>query len=45
MTHARLIKDRLLLPLAGVLIVLAAWEATVVAYQLPEIVLNTPWAD
>jgi sulfonate transport system permease protein len=42
--HAGLIKDRLLLPLAGVLIVLAAWEATVVAYQLPVIVLPSPWA-
>src|SRR3954463_10967885 len=35
---------RVLLPLAGVLLVLAAWQATVVAYALPAIVLPSPVA-
>ena len=35
---------RVLLPAAGVLIVLAIWEATVVSYKLPPIVLPSPWA-
>lgn len=35
---------RVLLPLAGVLVVLGAWEATVVLYRLPAIVLPSPWA-
>jgi ABC-type nitrate/sulfonate/bicarbonate transport system permease component len=37
------LRNRVLLPLAGVLIVLAVWEATVVVYQLPVIVLPSPW--
>ena len=35
---------RVLLPLVGVVLVLAAWEATVVAYALPAIVLPSPLA-
>jgi len=35
---------RLLLPLAGLVIVLVAWEGTVVAYALPSIVLPSPRA-
>ena len=35
---------RVVLPAAGVLIVLAIWEATVVLYKLPPIVLPSPWA-
>jgi sulfonate transport system permease protein len=35
---------RLGLPLAGVALVLAIWECTVLAYRLPAIVLPTPWA-
>ena len=35
---------RVLLPLVGVLLVLGAWQATVVAYALPAIVLPTPLA-
>jgi ABC-type nitrate/sulfonate/bicarbonate transport system permease component len=40
----RLIGNRVLLPLVGVLLVLAAWQGTVVAYDLPVIVLPSPWA-
>ena len=40
----RLVRNRVLLPLLGVLLVLAAWEATVVVYRLPPIVLPSPWA-
>jgi ABC-type nitrate/sulfonate/bicarbonate transport system permease component len=36
--------QRVLLPLIGVLIVLAIWEGTVVAYALPPIVLPSPLA-
>lgn len=39
----RLLKDRVLLPLAGLLLLLAAWEATVVIYELPMVVLPSPW--
>jgi sulfonate transport system permease protein len=39
---ARLLRHRLLLPLLGVLIVAAAWEATVVVYRLPVVVLPSP---
>jgi ABC-type nitrate/sulfonate/bicarbonate transport system permease component len=40
----RLLRNRVLLPLAGVAIVLVAWEATVVGYRLPVVVLPSPWA-
>jgi ABC-type nitrate/sulfonate/bicarbonate transport system permease component len=43
-TARALLTNRVLLPLAGVLIVLAIWEGTVVAYRLPAIVLPSPWA-
>jgi ABC-type nitrate/sulfonate/bicarbonate transport system permease component len=39
----RTVRNRLVLPLVGVLLVLAAWQATVVAYELPRIVLPPPW--
>jgi ABC-type nitrate/sulfonate/bicarbonate transport system permease component len=38
------LRNRVLLPLLGVAIVLAAWEATVVGYRLPVVVLPSPWA-
>lgn len=38
------LRNHLLLPALGVAIVLAAWEATVVFYRLPPIVLPSPWA-
>ena len=38
------LRNRVLLPATGVLIVLAVWEATVVFYKLPPIVLPSPWA-
>ena len=38
------LRNRVLLPLAGLLLVLAAWEGTVIAYALPAIVLPSPWA-
>jgi len=37
------LRDRFLLPLAGVCIVLVVWQATVVMYRLPLIVLPPPW--
>lgn len=37
------VRNRVLLPLAGVLIVLAVWQATVVLYRLPLVVLPPPW--
>src|SRR4051812_19993182 len=37
------IGNRVLLPFIGVLLVGAAWEATVVFYRLPVIVLPSPW--
>jgi sulfonate transport system permease protein len=37
------LRNRVLLPLAGVLIVLAAWQATLLAYDLPVVVLPPPW--
>jgi ABC-type nitrate/sulfonate/bicarbonate transport system permease component len=40
----RILRNRVLLPLAGVAIVLVAWEATVVGYRLPVVVLPSPWA-
>ena len=36
------VRDRFLLPLAGVLLVLAVWQMTVVLYRLPVIVLPPP---
>jgi ABC-type nitrate/sulfonate/bicarbonate transport system permease component len=38
------LRNRVVLPAAGVLIVLAVWEATVVFYKLPPIVLPSPWS-
>ena len=40
----RLLRNRVLLPLIGVLLVLAAWEATVLVYELPVVVLPSPWS-
>lgn len=37
------LRNRILLPLAGVLIVLALWEATLWIYALPVVVLPSPW--
>jgi len=37
------LRNRVVLPLAGVLIVLAAWQATLLAYDLPVVVLPPPW--
>jgi len=34
---------RLLLPLVGLLLLAVAWEATVLAYALPVVVLPSPW--
>jgi ABC-type nitrate/sulfonate/bicarbonate transport system permease component len=42
-SHAFLTR-RFLLPMAGVLVVLAVWEGTVVLYRLPAIVLPSPWS-
>ncbi len=44
MSTTRRVGRAVLLPLGGVLLVLAAWEATVVAYALPVIVLPSPLA-
>jgi ABC-type nitrate/sulfonate/bicarbonate transport system permease component len=44
MTTVRQLGRRVLLPLAGVALLLAAWEATVVVYALPVIVLPSPLA-
>jgi ABC-type nitrate/sulfonate/bicarbonate transport system permease component len=38
----RTFRNRFLLPMLGVLLVLVAWQATVVAYQLPLVVLPPP---
>lgn len=40
----RLLKNRVLLPFVGVLLLLAAWEATVLGYELPVVVLPSPWS-
>jgi sulfonate transport system permease protein len=40
----RLWKNRVLLPFVGVLLLLAAWEATVLVYALPVVVLPSPWS-
>lgn len=37
------LRDRVLLPLVGILLVLAVWQATVLVYQLPVVVLPPPW--
>jgi len=39
-----MLRNRVLLPLLGVIILLAAWEATVLIYRLPVVVLPSPWA-
>jgi ABC-type nitrate/sulfonate/bicarbonate transport system permease component len=41
---ARVLANRVLLPCLGVLLVLSLWEATLLAYHLPAIVLPSPWA-
>lgn len=41
---ARLLTNRLLLPFIGVLLVLGAWEGTLIVYHLPAIVLPSPWS-
>lgn len=43
-SSAHALRDHLLLPLVGVAFVLCAWEATVLAYGLPAVVLPSPWA-
>lgn len=40
----RMVRNRVLLPLVGVAAVLAVWEATVVGYGLPSVVLPSPLA-
>jgi ABC-type nitrate/sulfonate/bicarbonate transport system permease component len=40
----RTLMDNILLPLLGVAIVLAVWEATVLLYHLPVVVLPSPWS-
>ena len=40
----RMLKNRVLLPLIGVVLLLVAWQATVLFYDLPVIVLPSPWA-
>jgi|SRR5450755_3884508 len=42
-TVRRLLQNRVLLPLAGVMLVGAAWEGTVIFYDLPVVVLPSPW--
>lgn len=37
-------RDRVLLPLAGILLVAMAWQAVVTLYRLPVVVLPEPWA-
>jgi ABC-type nitrate/sulfonate/bicarbonate transport system permease component len=39
----RVIQHRVLLPALGVLLVLVVWEATVIGWRLPVIVLPSPW--
>lgn len=41
---ARMLRNRVLLPLVGVLVVAAIWQVTLVAYRLPVIVLPPPLA-
>lgn len=41
---ARALRRRTALALVGVAVVLLAWEATVVGYALPVVVLPSPWA-
>lgn len=40
----RLLKNWVLLPFVGVLLLLAAWEITVLVYALPVVVLPSPWS-
>ena len=42
--NGRLVRNRVLLPLIGVLIVLGIWQGTLIAYRLPVIVLPSPLA-
>jgi ABC-type nitrate/sulfonate/bicarbonate transport system permease component len=37
------VRNRVLLPLAGVVVVLVLWQATVTLYRLPLVVLPPPW--
>lgn len=39
----RLLQNRVLLPLVGVMLLAAAWEGTVLFYDLPVVVLPSPW--
>ena len=41
---ARMLRNRVLLPLIGVLLVAAVWQATLLVYRLPVVVLPSPWA-
>jgi ABC-type nitrate/sulfonate/bicarbonate transport system permease component len=43
-TNTQVVSRRVLLPAIGVAIVLAIWEATLLAYRLPPIVLPSPWS-
>ena len=38
------LRNRVVLPLLGVFVLLALWEATVLVYRLPVVVLPSPWA-
>jgi ABC-type nitrate/sulfonate/bicarbonate transport system permease component len=40
----RAVRNRMVLPLLGLAVVLAVWEGTVVGYALPVVVLPSPWA-
>ena len=42
--YGRALRNRILLPLLGVAVVLAVWQATVLGYALPAVVLPSPWA-
>ena len=42
--NGRIVRNRVLLPLIGVLIVLGIWQGTLIAYRLPVIVLPSPLA-
>jgi len=37
------LRNRVLLPLVGILLVLLVWEGTVLLYRLPVVVLPSPW--
>jgi sulfonate transport system permease protein len=40
----RRFREHVVLPLVGIAIVLAGWEATVLVYNLPVVVLPSPWS-